>query len=135
MKSDKPNYVITDYEAQMIKDQAETSSIILLSIKKCDIPYTDGEKACDGVEATFGIAARMERDFVMTQTVPLPPGMDFNSVGDRMHWVIDVARAALRLRFRKLAGKVDEQLSDSSSRLHEEFLEGKKSKRPLLPTT
>lgn len=109
-----PDYVIGEPEAETLREQAESSTIVLLSMKKCDVPYTDGEKACDGVEVAFGVAARMEVDFTLTQTVPLPPGMDFNSIGNRMDQVVEIARAALCRRFRKLAERLEEQSPPSS---------------------
>ena len=91
--------ILTDVEAEALKQQIETCSITLISVKKTSIPYTDGGHFSDGVEVTFGVAAYMETDFTITQTVPLPE-LAF-PIDQNLNAIVETAKVALKQRLRR----------------------------------
>lgn len=92
--------LLTELEAGALRNQIDKCSISLISLKKVSIPYTDGDHFSDGVEVVFGVAAYMETDFTITQTVPLPESAF--PIDQNLNAIVETAKVALKQRLRRL---------------------------------
>ena len=97
------DFVIGELEAEWLKNQIATCSIVMISIQRTTVAYEDGGKACDAVEVTFGVGQRMDPHFTITQTVPLPKRSSQNPLELILREVVLVARETLKQRLERLA--------------------------------
>ena len=92
--------ILTELEADALRQQIEKCSITLVSLKKTSINYEDGDKFRDGVEVTFGVGLTIDAHFVLTQTVPLPESAF--PIDKNLNVIVETAKAALKQRLRRL---------------------------------